>query len=65
MYSEDKKEMALQVYNQCGCVTTTIRLLGYPTQKGRGKCKGHVDYVGFNVLTTVIWYSGSMCGYKL
>lgn len=32
MYSKDKKEKTLQVYNQCGCVTKTIRILGYPTR---------------------------------
>lgn len=33
MYSQDKIDIALQVYHQCGSVTETIRLLGYPTRR--------------------------------
>ena len=33
MYSQDKIDIALQVYHQCGSVTTTIRILGYPTRR--------------------------------
>ena len=33
MYSQDKIEIALKVYHQCGSVTTTIRVLGYPTRR--------------------------------
>lgn len=32
MYSQDKINIALQVYHQCGSVTETIRVLGYPTR---------------------------------
>ncbi|MCI8403236.1 MAG: helix-turn-helix domain-containing protein, partial [Lachnospiraceae bacterium] len=28
MYSQDKINIALQVYHQCGSVTNTIRVLG-------------------------------------
>ena len=31
MYSQDKIDIALQVYHQCGSVTETTRVLGYPT----------------------------------
>lgn len=33
MYSQDKINIALQVYHQCGSVTNTIRMLGYPTRR--------------------------------
>lgn len=33
MYSQDKIDIALQVYHQCGPVTNTIRILGYPTRR--------------------------------
>ena len=33
MYSQDKINVALKVYHQCGSVTTTIRILGYPTRR--------------------------------
>lgn len=33
MYSQDKIDVALKVYHQCGSVTTTIRVLGYPTRR--------------------------------
>ena len=33
MYSQDKINVALKVYHQCGSVTTTIRVLGYPTRR--------------------------------
>ena len=33
MYSRDKTNIALQVYHQCGPVTNTIRMLGYPTRR--------------------------------
>ena len=33
MYSQDKIDIALQVYHQCGYVTNTIRMLGYPTRR--------------------------------
>lgn len=33
MYSQDKIDIALKVYHQCGSVTTTIRVLGYPTRR--------------------------------
>ena len=33
MYSQDKIDTALQVYHQCGSVTNTIRMLGYPTRR--------------------------------
>lgn len=33
MYSRDKINIALQIYNQCGSVTETIRVLGYPTRR--------------------------------
>ena len=33
MYSQEKIEIALKVYHQCGSVTTTIRVLGYPTRR--------------------------------
>lgn len=32
MYSQDKIDVALKVYHQCGSVTTTIRVLGYPAR---------------------------------
>lgn len=33
MYSQDKINIALQVYHQCGTVTETTRILGYPTRR--------------------------------
>lgn len=33
MYSQEKIDVALKVYHQCGSVTTTIRVLGYPTRR--------------------------------
>ena len=33
MYSQDKINIALQVYHQCGSVTDAIRMLGYPTRR--------------------------------
>ena len=33
MYSQDQINMAIQVYHQCGSVTKTVRMLGYPTPK--------------------------------
>ena len=33
MYSQDKINIALQVYYQCGSVTETVRVLGYPTRR--------------------------------
>jgi hypothetical protein len=33
MYSQDKIDIALQVYHQCGSVTETVRILGYPTRR--------------------------------
>lgn len=33
MYSQDKIDIALQVYHQCRSVTETIRILGYPTKR--------------------------------
>ncbi|MDD6056761.1 MAG: hypothetical protein PUB98_00650 [Clostridiales bacterium] len=33
MYSQDKIDVALKVYHECGSVTTTIRVLGYPTRR--------------------------------
>lgn len=33
MYSQDKIDIALQVYHQCGSVINTVRILGYPTEK--------------------------------
>ncbi len=33
IYSQDKINIALQVYHQCGSVTDTIRMLGYPTRR--------------------------------
>lgn len=33
MYSQDKIDVALKVYHQCGSLTTTIRTLGYPTRR--------------------------------
>lgn len=33
MYSRDKINIALQIYNPCGSVTETVRVLGYPTQR--------------------------------
>lgn len=32
MYSQEKIDVALKVYHQCGSVTETIRLIGYPTR---------------------------------
>lgn len=33
MYSQDKINIALQAYHQCGAVTETVRVLGYPTRR--------------------------------
>lgn len=33
MYSQDKINVALKIYHQCGSVTTTTRILGYPTRR--------------------------------
>lgn len=33
MYSQNKIDVAIKVYHQCGSVTTTIRVLGYPTRR--------------------------------
>ncbi len=33
MYSRNKIDIALKVYHQCGSVTTSIRVLGYPIQR--------------------------------
>ena len=33
MYSQDKIDVALKIYHQCGSVTTTIRVLGYSTRR--------------------------------
>lgn len=33
MYSQDKIDVALKIYHQCGSATTTIRVLGYPTRR--------------------------------
>ena len=33
MYSQDKINIALKVYHQCGSVTTATRILGYPTRR--------------------------------
>lgn len=33
MYSQDKIDIALQIYHQCGFVTNPIRMLGYPGRK--------------------------------
>lgn len=33
MYSQEKIDVVLKVYHQCGSVTTTIRVLGYPTRR--------------------------------
>ncbi len=33
MYSKDQINVALKIYHQCGSVTATIRLLGYPTKR--------------------------------
>lgn len=33
MYSQDKIDAALRVYHQCGSVTTTKRVLCYPTRR--------------------------------
>lgn len=33
MYSQEKIEVALKVYHQCGSATTTVRILGYPTRR--------------------------------
>lgn len=32
MYSQDRINIALQIYHQCGSVTETIRVLGYLTR---------------------------------
>lgn len=33
MYREDQIKAALELYHQCGSVTKTIRLLGYPSRR--------------------------------
>ena len=33
MYSQDKIDTALKIYHQCGSVTKTVRVLGYPTKR--------------------------------
>ena len=33
MYSQEKIDVTLKVSHQCGSVTTTIRVLGYPTRR--------------------------------
>ena len=33
MYSQEKIDVALKVYHQSGSVTTTTRILGYPTKR--------------------------------
>lgn len=33
MYSQEKIDVALKVYHQCGSVTTATRILGYPTRR--------------------------------
>lgn len=33
MYSQDQINIAIQVYHQCGSVTKTVRILGYPTPR--------------------------------
>ena len=33
MYSQEKIDVALKVYHQCRSVSTTIRVLGYPTRR--------------------------------
>jgi len=33
MYSQDKIDVALKVYPQCRSVSTTTRVLGYPTRR--------------------------------
>lgn len=33
MYSQDEINIALQDYSQCGSVTETVRVLGYPTRR--------------------------------
>lgn len=33
MYSQDKIDIAFKVYHQCGSISTTIRVLGYPTRR--------------------------------
>lgn len=33
MYSQDKIDVALKVFHQCESVTTTIRVLSYPTRR--------------------------------
>lgn len=43
MYSQDKIDIALQVYHQCGFVTNTIRMLGYPTRETLYTWIGHED----------------------
>lgn len=42
MYSKDKINIALQVYDQCGSVTETIRVLGYPMPSSLYTGIGHV-----------------------
>lgn len=32
MYSRHKINIVLQIYDQCGSVTKTVRVLGYPTR---------------------------------
>lgn len=33
MYSQEKFDIALKLYHQCGSVTKTVQTLGYPTKK--------------------------------
>lgn len=33
MYSQDKINIVLQTYHQCGAVTETVHVLGYPTRR--------------------------------
>jgi hypothetical protein len=33
MYSQDKIDVALKVFHQCGSVTATIQVLGYPSRR--------------------------------
>ena len=43
MYSQDKIDIALQVYHQCGYVTNTICMLGYPTRRALYTCIKYVS----------------------
>jgi len=33
LYSKEKIAATLKIYHQCGSVTTTVRILGYPTKR--------------------------------